>query len=361
MKAVIYHEYGVLPELAEVPDPPCPDGGAVIAVRASGVCRSDWHAWKGHDPVPLPHIPGHEMAGIVAQTGTGVTRWRAGDRVTVPFACGCGQCEYCRAGQAQVCPNQTQPGFTGPGSFAEFVAIEAAEENLVALPDRVGFTAAASLGCRFATAFRALTAHGRLRRGEWLAVHGCGGVGLSAVHIGAALGARVVAVDVSPAALAAARGLGAEQAVRAAGRAGLDLAPGLGPAEDTAAAVRELTGGGAHVSVDALGSPATAAASVRCLRRRGRHVQVGLLLGPDAAAPLPMDLVIARELEIYGSHGMAARDYPAMLAMVADGALRPDRLLGEVIGLDGAAAALAAMDRPPVTAGMTVIEIPSPG
>jgi len=361
VKAVIYKEYGVLPELAEVPDPPCPDGGAVIAVRACGVCRSDWHAWKGHDPVPLPHIPGHEMAGIVAQTGTGVTRWRAGDRVTVPFACGCGQCEYCRAGQAQVCPNQTQPGFTGPGSFAELVAIEAAEENLVALPDRVGFTAAASLGCRFATAFRALTAHGRLRRGEWLAVHGCGGVGLSAVHIGAALGARVVAVDVSPAALAAARGVGAEQAVRAAGGSGLDLDPGPGPAEDTAAAVRELAGGGAHVSVDAFGSPATAAASVRCLRRRGRHVQVGLLLGPDAAAPLPMDLVIARELEIYGSHGMAARDYPAMLAMVAEGTLRPDRLLGEVIGLDGAGAALAAMDRPPVTAGMTVIEVPPQG
>ena len=134
-----------------------------------------------------------------------------------------------------------------------------------------------------------------------------------------------------------------------------------GQAEDTAAAVRELAGGGAHVSVDALGSPATAAASVRCLRRRGRHVQVGLLLGPDAAPPLPMDLVIARELEIYGSHGMAARDYPAMLAMVAEGALRPDRLLGEVIGLDGAAAALAAMDRPPVTAGMTVIEVPPQG
>ncbi len=351
MKAVIYSGYGVLPELAEVPDPACPDGGAVIAVRACGVCRSDWHAWRGHDPVLLPHIPGHELAGIVAQTGTGVTRWRAGDRVTVPFACGCGRCEYCRAGQAQVCPNQTQPGFTGPGSFAEFVAIEAAEENLVALPDRVGFTAAACLGCRFATAFRALTAHGRLRRGEWLAVHGCGGVGLSAVHIGAALGARVVAVDVSLAALAAARGLGAEQAVQTA-EGGL--------AENTAEAVRELADGGAHVSVDALGSPATAAASVRCLRRRGRHVQVGLLLGPDAATPLPMDLVIAGELEIYGSHGMAARDYPAMLAMVADGILRPDRLLGEVIGLDGAGRALAAMDRPPVTAGMTVIEVPPP-
>ena len=351
MRAVIYSGYGVLPELAEVPDPACPDGGAVIAVRASGVCRSDWHAWKGHDPVPLPHIPGHEMAGIVAQTGTGVTRWRAGDRVTVPFACGCGRCEYCRAGQAQVCPNQTQPGFTGPGSFAEFVAIEAAEENLVALPDQVGFTAAACLGCRFATAFRALTAHGRLRRGQWLAVHGCGGVGLSAVHIGAALGARVVAVDVSPAALAAARGLGAEQAVQAAEG---------GRAEATAVAVRQLAGGGAHVSVDALGSPATAAASVRCLRRRGRHVQIGLLLGAAAAAPLPMDLVIARELEIYGSHGMAARDYPAMLAMIADGTLRPDRLLGEVIGLDGAGHALAAMDRLPVTAGMTVIEVAPP-
>ena len=343
MRALVYSGYGITPELAQVPDPVCPPDGAVIAVGASGVCRSDWHAWKGHEPVDLPHIGGHELAGVIAQTGPEVTRWRAGDRVTVPFVCGCGRCEYCQAGDAQVCPRQTQPGFTGPGSFAELVAVHAADTNLVALPDAVDFVAAASLGCRFATAFRAVTAHGQARAGDWLVVHGCGGVGLSAVMVGAALGARVVAIDVSAAALSRARELGASFTVQAG-------------AGDTAAAVVELTGGGAHVSVDAFGSPATAACSVRCLRRRGRHVQVGLLL--DGPTPIPMDLVVARELEISGSHGMAARDYPPMMAMVADGTLRPGLLVGTVIGLEHAGRALAAMGGPSVGAGMTVIRLP---
>ena len=334
MKAVVYAGYGAAPVLTQVADPDCPADGVVVAVGATGVCRSDWHAWKGHDPVTLPHIGGHEFAGVVVAAGPGVTRWRAGDRVTVPFACGCGRCEHCLAGDAQVCPRQTQPGFTGPGSFAELVAVHAADANLVALPADLDFVTAACLGCRFATAFRAVSGHGRVRPGDWLAVHGCGGVGLSAVMIGAALGARVLAVDVSAAALARARGLGAEATVDAgAARAG---------PEDLAAAIRELTGGGAHVSIDALGSPAMAADSVRCLRRRGRHVQVGLL--PGGPAPIPMDLVIARELEIYGSHGMAARDYPDMMRLVADGTLRPGLLVGEVIALRDVGRALAAMD-----------------
>jgi D-arabinose 1-dehydrogenase-like Zn-dependent alcohol dehydrogenase len=346
VKAVVYSGYGITPVLTQVPGPACPGDGVVLTVGATGVCRSDWHAWKGHDQVALPHIPGHELAGTVAQAGPDVTRWQAGDRVTVPFVCGCGQCEYCRAGEAQVCPRQTQPGFTGPGSFAERVAIHAADANLVALPESVSFVAAASLGCRFATAFRALTVHGRLGAGDWLAVHGCGGVGLSAVMIASALGARVVAVDVTRAALDRARELGAESAVDASRD------------PDPAAAIREITQGGAQVSIDALGTPATAASSVRSLRRRGRHVQVGLLLGAASTPPIPMDLVIAQELEIYGSHGMAARDYPPMLALVADQTLRPDRLIGRVIGLEDAGQALATMDGPRSGAGMTVIEIP---
>ncbi len=349
MRAVVYSGYGVIPAVAEVADPVCPADGVVIAVGATGVCRSDWHAWRGHDPVALPHIGGHEFAGVVAAAGPEVTRWRAGDRVTVPFVCGCGRCEFCLAGEAQVCPRQTQPGFTGPGSFAELVAVHAADANLVALPASVDFVTAACLGCRFATAFRALTAHGRLRSGDWLAVHGCGGLGLSAVLIGAALGARVVAVDVVPAALDRARELGAEVVVEAS--EALDPA-----AADPVAVIGEVTGGGAHVSIDALGSAGTAANSVRSLRRRGRHVQVGLLLsGPT---PLPMDLVIARELEVYGSHGMAARDYPPMMAMVADGTLRPGLLIGALIGLEDVGRALAAMDELSATAGMTVVRLP---
>ena len=288
-------------------------------------------------------MPGHEYAGVVAAVGAAVTTRRVGERVTAPFVCGCGRCAWCAAGDAQVCPDQQQPGFTRPGSFAELVAVPAADLNVVPLPDALDFVTAASLGCRFATSYRALTAHGRVGPGDWVAVHGCGGVGLSAVMIAAALGARVVAVDVSAAALRLAAELGAETVV-----------PG-GPA--AAARVREVSGGGAHVSLDAVGSAATAVASVRSLRRRGRHVQVGLLLGEHATPPLPMDLVVAQELQLLGSHGMAARDYPAMLELVASGALRPDRLVGAVVALADAGAALAAMSGPASTPGITVVRL----
>jgi alcohol dehydrogenase len=351
MRAVVYSAPLSPPVLTEVPDPQCPPDGVVVRVGATGVCRSDWHAWTGHDPVPLPHVPGHELAGTVATVGAAVGRWRVGDRVTVPFVCGCGRCEVCRDGDTHVCPGQTQPGFTGPGSFAELVAVHAADTNLVRLPDALDLVTAASLGCRLATAYRALVTHGRLAGGDWLAVHGCGGVGLSAVLVGVALGARVVAVDVSPAARARAAELGAHRT----------LAPepaGETTGEATGAAVRALTSGGAHVSVDAVGSPGTAVASVRSLRRRGRHVQVGLLLGQDAAPPLPMDRVVAQELSVHGSHGMPAHQYGELLDLVADGRIDPTLLVGRVIGLEDAGAALEAMSRPAEAAGMTVVRLP---
>jgi alcohol dehydrogenase len=345
MRAVRYDATGAVPRVVDVPAPACPGDGVIVDVRATGVCRSDWHAWRGHDPVALPHIGGHEFAGVVAAVGPHVRDRAVGDRVTSPFVNGCGRCSWCRSGQAQVCPDQTQPGFTHPGSFAEQVAVRAADLNLVRLPDAVGFVSAATLGCRFATAFRAVTAHGRVAAGEWVAVFGCGGAGLSAVLIAAALGARVVAVDPSPAARARALELGAEVAVEPARAATVSVdasaAGGEAPVD-----VVEITGGGVHVGIDAIGSAATAEASVRSLRRRGRHVQVGLMLGDAARAPLPWDLVVSRELEIYGSHGMAAADYPAMLAMVADGRLDPRRLVGAVVSLDEVGAALAAMDDP---------------
>jgi alcohol dehydrogenase len=342
MRAVVYDGYGEPATVCEAPAPACPIDGAVVTVRATGLCRSDWHAWRGHDPVPLPHIPGHEFAGVVAEIGAAVTGFRVGDRVTAPFVCGCGRCFYCRSGNAQVCPDQTQPGFTGPGTFAELVRIDGADVNLVRLPDTLDFVDAAALGCRFATAYRALVVHGRIAAGQWLAVFGCGGLGLSAIMIGVALGVRVLAVDTSDGALLRAAELGAEATFRA------DLA------SDLAGRIHEITGGGAHVTVDAAGHPALAAAGVRSLRRRGRHVQAGLLLGEHALTALPMDLVIARELEIYGSHGMPAVDYPAMLDAVTAGVFHPGRLVGRTVGLDDAGTALAALDGPG-DSGITVI------
>ncbi len=347
VRAVVFTEFGAQAEIREVDDPEPPPGGAVIRVGATGLCRSDWHGWVGHDPtIALPHVPGHEFAGRVAAVGTGVGSWRGGERVTVPFVCACGRCPACVRGDQQVCQQQEQPGFTHWGSFADLVVVHRADVNLVPLPDAMPYTTAAALGCRFATAHRAVVAQGRVRAGEWVAVHGCGGVGLSAVMIAAAAGARVVAVD--PAA-------GARELAASFGAA-VCLAPEPSAA-GTAAVVREATEGGAHLSLDALGSPATCAASVSGLRARGRHVQVGLL--PAEGVTVPMDRVLALELELLGSHGMAAHAYPEMMRQVAAGLLRPDLLVGEVIGLERAPAALAALSDGSPT-GVTVIA-PHPG
>jgi alcohol dehydrogenase len=359
MRAVVYDEIGERPSIREVPVPVCPPDGALVRVEATGVCRSDWHAWRGHDHVPLPMTPGHEFAGTLVEFGADVTRFTVGHRVTAPFVNGCGRCEWCLRGDAQVCPDQTQPGFTRAGSFAEYVVVTAADTNLVALPDAVGTDAAAALGCRFATAFRALTAHAHVRPGDEVAIFGCGGVGLSAVMIAVALGATVTAVDVTDAALERARRLGAAHGIRA-DRGG--ASPGTPAASGAVtrdpsleSAVIEATGGGAHVTVDAIGSAGTAASAVRSLRRRGTHVQVGLMLGGNATAPLPWDRVIAWELTVAGSHGMSARDYPDMLAMIADGRLDPASLIGSVTDLEGAIDALVAMDAPqPASAGIVI-------
>jgi D-arabinose 1-dehydrogenase-like Zn-dependent alcohol dehydrogenase len=348
VQAVVYDRPAATPVVREIAPPQCPADGVVVRVRATGVCRSDWHAWKGHDPVPLPMVPGHEFSGTVDEVGSGVTSWKVGDRVTVPFVLGCGRCEYCAAGEQQVCPDQSQPGFTIPGSWAELVAVPAAETNMVRLPGAVDFVVGATLGCRFATAFRAVRTHGQVEAGQVVAVHGCGGAGLSAVMIAKALGARVIAVDLS------------EEARRLAGVLGADDVVDPVATPDVAARIRELTGGGAHVSLDAVGHPAVAASSVTCLRRRGRHVQVGLLLGADATAGLPMDLVVSRELQVLGSHGMPAGDYPAMLEMIARGDLDPRRLVHSLIDLAAAPAALMAMDDPSGILGMTVISAGMP-
>ena len=330
--------------IEEVPEPALGADGALVEVRATGLCRSDWHGWMGHDAaIALPHVPGHEFAGVVTAVGAEVRGVTPGDRVTAPFCCGCGACEPCRQGHTQICERDYQPGFSGWGSFAERVLVPVADLNCVPLPDDLGFEAAAALGCRFMTAFAAVGERGGVRPGDWLAVHGCGGVGLSAVMLGRALGARVVAVDVAPGPLARAVELGAAHAVDA--REG-------GAAEQ----IRKLTGGGAHVSIDAIGNAATAAASVRSLRPRGRHVQVGLLAGDErgvGGVGIPMAELISRELEIAGVHGMPLRGYPALLRLVASGAVDPGRLIGRRIGLEDAGAALAAMDRP--AEGITVI------
>lgn len=344
MRAAYYEKFQGPLRLQDLPEPTPADHGAVIRVRATGLCRSDWHGWMGHDPdITPPHVPGHEFAGEVAALGKQVHGWRVGDRVTVPFVCACGACAQCLSGNHQVCERQTQPGFTHFGSFAEQVAIHHADVNLVRLPDDLDYLTAASLGCRFATSFRAVVDRAKVRPGEWVAVHGCGGVGLSAIMIAAAVGAQVIGMDIGEDKLARARAVGASAVVNAR-----DVG-------DVVAAVVELTGGGAQVSIDALGSAETCFNSVACLRRRGRHVQVGLMTGDHRNAALPMNLVIARELQLLGSHGMQAYRYPEMLAMIRSGSLRPDQLVEKRITLEESLEALVQMDSFSGT-GVTVID-----
>lgn len=344
MRAVVVDRFGLRPSLQHVADPVCPPDGAVIRVHACGVCRSDWHAWRGHDAtVTPPYVPGHEWAGEVVEVGADVRGWRGGERVTAPFVQACGICGQCAEGEQQVCADQRQPGFTHDGAFADLVVAHRADVNLVALPADMDAITAASLGCRFATAHRAVAGHGGVRTGWWVAVHGCGGVGLSAVMIARALGARVVAVDVSAEALRVAAGLGAKVLVDSR-------------ETEPAAAVRDATGGGAHVSLDAYGSTSTCLASIASLRPRGRHVQVGLLVG-GSPTPVPMDRVLAEELTLVGSHGLAAHDYPTLLELVASGAVDPGRLVTRTIGLDEAGDELVEMDAAGGRGGMTVIDL----
>jgi alcohol dehydrogenase len=343
MRAAIYPQFRQPLSIQNVSDPVPSDDGVVIAVKATGLCRSDWHGWMGHDPdVRVPHVPGHELAGEVVAKGKLVSRCKVGDRVTVPFVCACGACRPCRSGNQQVCDRQVQPGFTHWGSFAEYVAIYRADLNLVSVPDELSFETAASLGCRFATSFRAVVDQAHVTQGQWVAVYGCGGVGLSAIMIARALGARVIAVDVAVDKLDFARSIGADATLHAREHA------------DVPAAVAELTRHGADVSIDAVGSPETCFSSIACLAKRGKHIQIGLLLGKASRPALPMDQVVAKELQVLGSHGMQAHRYPAMLEMIRTGELEPGRLIGRMIRLEEVITALPCMDRN-ASVGVTII------
>ena len=341
MKAIYFTEFKGPLSVVDIAIPVPTDAGVVIKVEATGLCRSDWHAWMGHDSdIVLPHVPGHEFAGVISSVGSLVSKFAVGDRVTVPFVCGCGKCTYCLRGDAQVCPTQTQPGFTGFGSFAEYVAIDNADFNLINIPSEVSFATAAALGCRFATAYRGLIKRAKLKDSEKVVIYGCGGVGLSAVMIAKAQGAIVYAVDINDGALEVAASLGA-QTINS-------------HTSDPVAFLQNL--GGADVAVDALGSEATAGASVLSLARGGRHLQLGLLLTPSGLTAMPMARVIAWELTLLGSHGMAARDYPEMLALVASGALNPSLLVKREVGIEEGAIALADLDSQGA-AGITIIKV----
>lgn len=323
MRAVYFEEFQQDITIETLDDPTPASHGVVLKVEATGLCRSDWHGWMGHDDdIILPHVPGHELAGTIVAIGKDVTRWKIGDRVTTPFICACGTCPECTTDNQQVCNHQEQPGFTHWGSFAEYVSLSYADTNLVAVPESMSLATAASLGCRFATSFRGVVRQGQVSAGQWVAVHGCGGVGLAAIMIAKAIGAQTIAVDINESALSKAAEIGADVTINAQ------------QSDNVVKAIREMTAGGVHVSVDALGNRVTCYNSIANLRKRGKHIQIGLMLGEHSNPPIPMGQVIAHELEIFGSHGMQAHDYPAMLEMIKSGALHPEQLITRTISLD---------------------------
>ncbi|MEL7097844.1 MAG: alcohol dehydrogenase catalytic domain-containing protein [Pseudomonadota bacterium] len=320
--------------LATLPDPDCPPDGVVIEVLACGVCRSDWHAWTGADPdVALPHVLGHEFCGRVVAVGKDVTNWRSGDRVIAPFILACGRCGDCRAGNSTICGDQAVPGFTIPGAFAEFVAVPHADANLTRLPEDMAPELAAALGCRVTTAWHALTGRAGLQPGEWLGIWGAGGIGIAALMLGRAMGARVAVADVVPEKLTFARELGAEVV--------LNVSNG-----DGAQMMREATRGGVDVAVEALGLPITTENAMKSCRKLGRMVQVGMPAGEHTRMELPWDALYSGQLAIFGTRGMPAHRYPSLLEFIAATGLDLSPMIARRVALSDASAELALFDGP---------------
>ena len=321
MKAAVYNTFNGTIEIRQVDDPVVTETDAIIEVRASGICRSDWHGWKGHDPdIRLPHVPGHEFSGIVKEVGSKVTLFQAGDRVTAPFCCGCSTCPRCLNGDQHICDNHFQPGFTDWGSFAQYVRIKNADFNLVRLPPSIDFVSAAGLGCRFITAFHGIVNQGRVNDSMYVAVYGCGGVGLSAVMIAAVYGASVIAIDINEENLQRAKSFGAAYTINATRVNVVDK-------------VIEITGDGANLSMDALGSKETSRNSINCLTKKGKHIQVGIL-GSENDITVSTTALIAKEIEIIGSHGMPRAGYDTIFDLISSGKIDLSLLIDRTVTLE---------------------------
>ncbi|MFC7176832.1 zinc-dependent alcohol dehydrogenase family protein [Halosegnis marinus] len=341
MRAVVFDGPGEPMEVRDVPRPDCDPDGVVVETEACGVCRSDWHAWQGDwSWVGVESKPGlifgHEPVGIVQEVGENVTSVEVGDRVTNPFNLADGSCPMCQQGKQNVCERSVPMGFVdfSKGAFAEEYAVSAADTNVVTLPDDADPVAVAGLGCRFATAFHGMTHRVDLGPGDWVAVHGCGGVGLSAIHVADALGANVVAVDLKQAALDKARELGAAHTVK------------VDEVDDVPRAVKGFTprNRGADVSVDALGIAQTCRNSVRSLATRGQHLQIGLTTSEEEGeVSLPVDEIVFDEREFLGSYGMPAHEYDEIFRMTDAGKLDPGAIVSETVSLEEVPDTIASM------------------
>jgi D-arabinose 1-dehydrogenase-like Zn-dependent alcohol dehydrogenase len=317
MKALVLEDKQLC-VVKDVPDPTIDDDGVLIKVSANGVCRSDHHVWKGGQP--QGRILGHEFSGIVEEVGKNVTNFKKGDRVIAPFTGSDGTCPHCLSGKSHLCDNRTSPGGNYDGGYAEYVAVPKGDRNVIHLPEEINFRDASALGCRFMTAYHGLVDRAQVLPGEWVAVYGCGGVGLSVVNIAKAMGANVIGVDINDANLELAKQMGAVYTVNSRE---------ANPVE----AIRELTKGGADVSVDALGLPVVVVNSIRSLKKDGRHLQAGVIGADGGNVSVPVTEMLMKEIRFISTFGMPVHRFSSLLPLVSTGSLTPGKMINREVSL----------------------------
>src|SRR5918911_147228 len=324
MRAMAVVDYERPLELLDLPVPTPGDGEVLVRVRYCGVCYSDVKTVTGHMPysptLKLPHVAGHEIAGVVEQAGPGTTL-PVGQRVAIYNYWACGTCRSCRAGEETVCLNlRGWVGFTSPGGFQECLVVP--EKYALPLPDSIPDEQAAALSCATGTSYRAVISRGKVAAGESVLVVGAGGVGLQAIQVARAAGAGVFATDVDERKLARARELGAATPPE--------------DASDPAGWLREQTDGGADLVIEAAGEAESLALAGAAARPGGRVVMVGYTVGERF--PIPSAETVLGEVTYIGSRYVKRDELTRAIELVASGAVRP--ALDEVFELRDANAAL---------------------
>ena len=312
MKAAVFRGADRPLAIEDVPVPEAGAGQVLIRVAACGVCHTDLHYLDHGTPTfkTPPVILGHEVSGTVETVGEGVRHLAPGDRVLAAAVTSCGHCDACREGRESICANGEMLGNHIDGGFAEYVVVPA--KDVFRLPDEIPLVEGSIIADAITTPYHAVVNRGRVRPGDQVVVFGCGGVGINIVQIASALGARVVAVDVSDTKLAWASKLGASATLNSA------------TAERPDKALRTLTGGGADMAFEAVGKPSAQELALSCLKTGGRAVFVGY--SPEAMT-LNSGRVMFRELEVVGSLGCRPVDYPRVIEMVRQGRIRLKELV----------------------------------
>ena len=338
MKAAVFHGPGKPLTIEDLEKPIAGPEEALVKVAACGVCATDLHYLHGTPTFKKPPlILGHEVSGWVEDVAPDVTAFRSGEAVLVPSVQSCGECMPCRRGRDNLCERMVMPGNHVDGGFAQFLKVPA--RALIRLPEGLPVQESAVISDAVSTPFHAVRTRGRVQGGDRVAIFGCGGVGINAVQIAAALGATVIAVDVDPRKLEQAKGLGAAEALNA--REG-----------DVAKAIRKLTSGGVDVAFEIVGKPQVLDQAFSSVRAGGTLVAVGY---SEETWNFAVHRAMFREMSVLGSLGCCSSDYPTILEMVRSGRIRLEPVVGDRLPLDRINEALARLEAGTVTGRQLVV------